>query len=135
MSNAATPKPESFEKEWAKLDLAPTVMRGKADLQEDALFVMSVNSELAISGKLLTRTALAPFDCEQVMMKHCENEDKSAGELVVPRFSDETMNDEQGPSRPGENEKRDDKEEEDRQPEEAPDKAGKYDDKASTVDV
>ena len=31
MSNAATQKPGRFEEECAKLDLAPTVMRGKAD--------------------------------------------------------------------------------------------------------
>ena len=64
MNNAATPKPGRFEEEWTKLDLAPTVMRGKADLQESALIVMGVKPELAISGNLLTRTALAPFGCE-----------------------------------------------------------------------
>ena len=31
MSNAATPKPGRFDEEWAKLDLAPMIMRGKAD--------------------------------------------------------------------------------------------------------
>ena len=34
MSNAATHKPGRFEEEWAKLDLMPTAMRGRADLQE-----------------------------------------------------------------------------------------------------
>ena len=61
MTNAAIPKPGRFDEEWAKLDLAPMIMRGKADLQESALIVMSVKPELTISGKLLTRTALAPF--------------------------------------------------------------------------
>ena len=51
MSNAATPKPGRFEEELGKLDLMPTVMRGKADLQEAALIVMSVKPELAISGE------------------------------------------------------------------------------------
>ena len=39
MTNAATPKPGRLEEEWAKLDLAPMNMRGKADLQEAALIV------------------------------------------------------------------------------------------------
>ena len=34
MSNAATPKPGSFDEEWAKLALALMIMRGKADLPE-----------------------------------------------------------------------------------------------------
>ena len=69
-TNAATPKPGRFEDEWAKLDLEPMIMRGKADLQEAALIVLSVKLELAISGKLLTRTALAPFGCEENKIKH-----------------------------------------------------------------
>ena len=108
-------------------------------MQEAALIVMSVKAELAISGKLLTRTALAPFGCEKVKIKQGENEDKSAGKLVVLNFPDEEMNDKQGPSGSGKNEKRDDKEEEDRQPEEAmekdPDRAGKDDDKTSAGGV
>ena len=31
ISNAATPKPERFDEEWAKLDLAPMRMRGRAE--------------------------------------------------------------------------------------------------------
>ena len=45
MNNAATPKPSRFEEEWTKLYLAPMVMRGKADLQEAALIVMTVKQE------------------------------------------------------------------------------------------
>ena len=30
-SNIATPKPGRFDEEWTKLDLAPNIMRGKAD--------------------------------------------------------------------------------------------------------
>ena len=134
-SNAATPKPARFKEEWAKLDLAPTVMRGKADLQEAALIVMSVKPELAKSGKLRTRTALAPFGCEQCKIKHGEEEDKSAGSLLVSKFPDGTRNEEQGPSRSGRNQKRDDKEGEDRRSEQpmqqGPNQAGKDDDKAS----
>ena len=102
-------------------------MRGKAKL------------ELAISGKLVTRTALAPFGCEEVKKKHGEEEDKSAGRLVVPKFTEETMNEEQGPSGFGRNQKRDDKDGEDRRSEEPMeqnlDQAGKDDDKASTGGV
>ena len=47
MSNAAFPKPGRFEKEWAKLELAPTMIRGKADLKEAALIVMNMRPELA----------------------------------------------------------------------------------------
>ena len=70
MSNAATPKPEKFEDEWAKLELGPTAMRGKADLQEAALIVTIVRPELAKTGKLLTRTAPAPFGCEEIVIRH-----------------------------------------------------------------
>ena len=42
MSNAATPIPETFEDEWAKLNLAPCAVRGRADLQEAALIMTIV---------------------------------------------------------------------------------------------
>ena len=96
MSSAATPKLGRFEEERAKLDLAPTIMRGKADLQEAALIVKTKIPELAITEKLLTRTALAPFGCEEVKIKHGENEDRSADKLVVPKVPGETTNIEQG---------------------------------------
>ena len=59
VSNAATPKPGRFEKEWAKLDLAPTAIRGKIGLQDAALIVLNMRLELAKTWKLLARTALA----------------------------------------------------------------------------
>ena len=65
MSNV-TPKPGQLDEDRANLDLAPMVMRGKADLQEASLILMSVKTELKVSGKLKTRTMLAPFDCEEV---------------------------------------------------------------------
>ena len=114
MTNAATPNPGRFEEEWAKLDPAPMNTRGKADLQEAALIVVNVKPELVISGKLLTRTALAPFGCEKIKIKYGEEEDKSAGRLVVPKFPDGTRSEEQGPSCSGRNQKRDDKEAKDR---------------------
>ena len=87
----------------------------------------------------MTRTALAPFGCEEVKKKHGEEEDKSAVRLVVPKFTEETMNEEQGPSGFGRNQKRDDKDGEDRRSEEPMeqnlDQAGKDDDKASTGGV
>ena len=86
INNTATPKPGSFDEEWAKLDLAPTVLRGKADLQETSLIVMSVKKEIEISAKLLTRTIIAPFGCEEVKITLGEEEDQSAGRLVVPNF-------------------------------------------------
>ena len=138
-SNAATSKPRRFEEERIRLDLTPMVMRGKADMREAALIVMSVKPELAMSGKLLTRTALEPIGCEEIKIKHGEEEDKSAGGLVVPKFPDEMRTEEQGPSISGRNQKRDDKEGEDRRSEEPmqqdPDQAGKDDDKASTGGV
>ena len=42
MSNIATPKPGRFDEEWAKLDLAPMIMRGMADLPEASLILTSV---------------------------------------------------------------------------------------------
>ena len=98
MSNAATPIPETFEDEWAKLNLAPCAVRGRADLQEAALIMTIVRPELAITGELLTRTALAPFGCEEMVIKHVGREDRSAGKLGVPKPPIETRNDEQGPS-------------------------------------
>ena len=114
-------------------------MIGKKDLQEAASIVMSVKPEMAISVKLSTRTALAPFGCEGVKIKHKENEDTSASKLVGPMFPVETNNDEQGPSGSGKIEERDYEEEEDRQPEEQMEQdlhqAGKNDDKTSTGGV
>ena len=61
MSNAATPKPGRFDWEWAKLDLAPMVMRSKAELPEASLILTSVKPDLTVGGTLWTRTMLAPF--------------------------------------------------------------------------
>ena len=48
MNNAATPKPRRLDEEWAKLDLAPMVMRGKANLQEASLVSIKVKPELMV---------------------------------------------------------------------------------------
>ena len=66
MSNAATPKLGSFDDEWAKLDLAPMTMRGKADLPEALLILTSVKTGLTVGGTLQTRTMLVPFGHEDL---------------------------------------------------------------------
>ena len=108
MNNAATPKPGRFDEEWAKLDLAPMVMRGKVDLQEASIILMSVKPVLMVSGKLQTRTMLAPFGCEEIKVMHGEEEDRSAGRLVIPKFPDGIRDEEQEPSSSGTNPRRDD---------------------------
>ena len=87
MNKTAIPKPGRFYKEWAKLDLAPMNMRGKADLPEASLILTSVKPELTVGGTLQTRTMLAPFGYEEVKVVHGEEEDQSAGRLFVPKFS------------------------------------------------
>ena len=69
------------------MDLAPIVMRGKADLQEASMILMS---------------------CEEVKLMHGGEEHQSAGRLVVPEFPDGSRIDEQGPSSSGKDQKRDD---------------------------
>ena len=86
ISNAATPKPGGFDKEWAKLDLAPMKMRGRAELPESSLILTSVKPELTVGGTLQTRTLLAPFGYEEVKIIYGEEEDLSAGRLVIPKF-------------------------------------------------
>ena len=139
MSNAATSKPGRFDEEWAKLDLAPMVMRGKAELPEASLILTSVEPGLTVGGTLQTRIMLAPFGHEEVQVVHGEEEDQSAGRLIVPKFPDGTRSQEQGPSNSGKNLERDDGEGGSRRSEEpmrqGPDQAGKEDDKASTGGV
>ena len=86
LNTTATPKPGRFDEEWAKLDQAPMVIRGKADLPQASLILKSVEPELTVGGKLQTRTMLAPFGCEEVKVLHGEVEDHSAGRLVIPKF-------------------------------------------------
>ena len=51
---------------------------------------------------------LAHFGCEEVKVVHGEEEDQSAGRLVVPEFPDGARDEEQGPSSSGKNPKGDD---------------------------
>ena len=98
ISNAATPKPGIFDEEWAGLGLAPMKMRGRIELPEASLILTSVKAELKVVGTLRTRTFLAPFGCEEIKVVHGEEEDRSAGTLIIPKFPEGTDNDEQGPS-------------------------------------
>ena len=98
ISNAATPKPGRFDEEWAGLGLAPLKMRGRTELPEASLILTSVKPELTVVGTLRTRTFLAPFGCEEIKVVHGEEEDGSAGTLMIPKFPEGTDNDKQGPS-------------------------------------
>ena len=89
---------------------------------------------MKVAGVLQTRIFLAPFGCEEIKVVHGEEEDKSAGTLLIPRFQEEADKDEQGPS----NSNRDKSEGDDgqggsRQTEEPmqQDQAGGEDDRAS----
>ena len=53
---------------------------------------------MKVGGVLQTRTFLAPFGCEEIKVVHGEEEDKSAGTLLIPRFQEEADDDKQGPS-------------------------------------
>ena len=98
ISNAATPKPGRFDEEWAGLGLAPMKMRGRTELPESSLILTCVKPELSVVGTLRTRTFLAPFGCEEIKVVHGEEEDRSAGTLIIPKFPEGTDNDKQGPS-------------------------------------
>ena len=135
ISNAATPKPGRFDEEWAGLGLAPMRMRGRTELPEASLILTSVKSEMKTLGTLQTRTFLAPFGCEEIKVIHGQEEDRSAGTLLIPKFPEEADNYEKGQS----SSKKDRSEGEDgqggsRQTEEPmqQDQAGGEDDRAST---
>ena len=86
ISNAATPKPGRFDEEWAGLGLAPMKMRGRTELPEASLILTSVKPELKVGATLQARTFLAPFGCEEIKVVHGEEEDRSAGALIIPKF-------------------------------------------------
>ena len=86
ISNAATPKPGGFDKEWTKLDLAPMKMRGRAELPESPLILTSVKPELTVGRALQTIALLAPFAYEEVKIIYGEEKDLSAGKLVNQNF-------------------------------------------------
>ena len=98
ISNAATPKPGGFDAEWAELNLTPMRMRGRAELPEASLILNSVKQGLTVGGTLQTRTFLASFGCEEIKVVHGEEEDKSAGILIIPKFPERAETGKQGPS-------------------------------------
>ena len=73
-------------------------MRGRAELPEASLILTSVKPELTVGGTLQTRTLLAPFGYEEVKIVYGEEEDQSAGRLVIPQFPEGAISEEQGPS-------------------------------------
>ena len=99
ISNAATPKPGRFDEEWTGLGLAPMKMRGRAELPEASLILTSVKPELTVVGTLRTRTLLAPFGCEEIKVVYGEEENRSAGTLIIPKFPGRADTGKQGPSR------------------------------------
>ena len=98
ISNAATPKPGGFDTEWAGLGRAPMKMRGRTELSEASLILTSVKPELKIGGTLQMRTFLATFGCEEIKVVHGEEEDGSAGTLIIPKFPGGVDTEKQGPS-------------------------------------
>ena len=98
INNAATPKPGGFDEEWARLDLAPMKMRGRTELPEASLILTSEKPELTVGGTLQTKTFLAPFGCEEIKVVHGEEEDESAGILIIPKFPERAETGKRGPS-------------------------------------
>ena len=139
ISNAATPKPGAFDTKWAELNLAPMRMRGRAELPGASLILTSVKPELTVGGTLQTRTFLASFGYEEIKEVNGEEEDKSAGRLIIPRFLEGAKNEKQGPSNSKDTSKGDDGQGGSRRSEEPmqedPDQVEKEDDKASTGGV
>ena len=54
--------------------------------------------ELTVGGALQTRTFLAPFGCEEINVVHGEEEDESAGILIIPKFPEWAESEKQGSS-------------------------------------
>ena len=108
-----------FDEEWAKLDLVPMIMRGKAHLPEASLILTSAKPELTVGGTLQIIIMLAPFGCEEVKVVQGEKENQSAGRLALPKFPDGANDEQQGPSCSGKNPRRDDEQGGSRQSEES----------------
>ena len=98
ISNAATPKPGAFDAEWAEFNLTPIRMRSRTELPEASLILNSVKQGLTVGGTLQTRTFLAPFGCEEIKVGRGEEEDESAGILIIPKFPEWAESEKQGPS-------------------------------------
>ena len=114
-------------------------MRGRAELPEASLILTSVKPELTVGGTLQTRTLLAPFGYEEVKIVYGEEEDQSAGRLIIPKLPEGARGEDQRPSNSREKSERDDGQGGSRRSEEPmqqePDRAEKEEDKASTGGV
>ena len=92
-----------------------------------------------MGGTLQTRTFLAPFGYEEIKSVHGEEEDKSAGRLIIPKFPEGAKTEKQGPSNSKDTSEEDDGQGGSRRLEEPmqedPDQVEKEDDKASTGEV
>ena len=73
-------------------------MRVRAELPGSSLMLTSVKPELTVGGTLQTRALLAPFGYEEVKIIYGEEEDLSAGKLVIPKLPEGAGSEEQGPS-------------------------------------
>ena len=109
------------------------------ELPVASLILTSVKPELTVGGTLQTRTFLAPFGCEEIRVVHGEEEDKSAGRLIIPKFPEWAKTEKQGPQSSKDKSEGDDGQGGSRRSEEAmqqyTDQADKEDDKASTGEV
>ena len=72
-------------------------MRARTELSEASLILTSVKPELTVGGTLQTRTFPAPFDCEEIKVVHGEEEDGSAGTLIITKFLEGTDTEKQEP--------------------------------------
>ena len=89
-----------------------------------------------MGGTQRTRTFLAPFGYEEIKVVYGEEEDRSAGRLIKPKFPEGVRTEEQGPSNSKDRSEGDDGQGGSRRSEEPMqedlDQAEKEDDKAST---
>ena len=65
--------------------MRPPCMR-QLELPEASLIFTNAKQELTVGGTLQTRTFLAPFGYEEIKVVHGEEENKSAGRLIIPKF-------------------------------------------------
>ena len=92
-----------------------------------------------MGGTLQTRTILAPFGYEEIKVVHVEEEDKSDGRLIIPKFPEGAKIEKQGPSNSRDTSEGDDGQGRSHRSgeimQEDPDQVEKEDDKASTGGV
>ena len=72
-------------------------IRGRAELPEASLILTCVKQELTVGGTRQTRIFLAPFGNEEIKVVPGEEEDKSTGRLIIPKFPEGAKTEKQGP--------------------------------------